>query len=73
MDVFEIDAASNRGIDEIRDLREKVAFAPVNGRYKVYIIDEVHMLTTEAFNARFKNAGRTAAACNFYFGNNRAA
>lgn len=54
MDVFEIDAASNRGIDEIRDLREKVAFAPVNGRYKVYIIDEVHMLTTEAFNALLK-------------------
>lgn len=54
MDVFEIDAASNRGIYEIRDLREKVAFAPVNGRYKVYIIDEVHMLTTEAFNALLK-------------------
>lgn len=54
MDVFEIDAASNRGIDEIRDLREKVAFTPVNGRYKVYIIDEVHMLTTEAFNALLK-------------------
>lgn len=54
MNVFEIDAASNRGIDEIRDLREKVAFAPVNGRYKVYIIDEVHMLTTEAFNALLK-------------------
>lgn len=54
MDVFEIDAASNRGIDEIRDLREKVAFAPVSGRYKVYIIDEVHMLTTEAFNALLK-------------------
>ena len=54
MDVFEIDAASNRGIDEIRDLREKVMFAPVNGRYKVYIIDEVHMLTTEAFNALLK-------------------
>lgn len=54
MDVFEIDAASNRGIDEIRDLRETVKFAPVNGRYKVYIIDEVHMLTTEAFNALLK-------------------
>ena len=54
MDVFEIDAASNRGIDEIRDLRETVKFAPVDGRYKVYIIDEVHMLTTEAFNARLK-------------------
>ena len=54
MDVFEIDAASNRGIDEIRDLREKVAFAPVNGRYKVYIIDEVHMLSASAFNAFLK-------------------
>ncbi|MCR5177061.1 MAG: DNA polymerase III subunit gamma/tau [Anaerovibrio sp.] len=54
MDVFEIDAASNRGIDEIRDLRETVKFAPVNGRYKIYIIDEVHMLTTEAFNALLK-------------------
>lgn len=54
MNVFEIDAASNRGIDEIRDLRETVKFAPVDGRYKVYIIDEVHMLTTEAFNALLK-------------------
>ena len=54
MDVYEIDAASNRGIDEIRDLRETVHFAPADGRYKVYIIDEVHMLTTEAFNALLK-------------------
>ena len=54
MDIFEIDAASNRGIDEIRQLREKVAFAPVNGRYKIYIIDEVHMMTTDAFNALLK-------------------
>lgn len=54
MDVFEIDAASNRGIDEIRDLRETIKFAPVDGRYKIYIIDEVHMLTTEAFNALLK-------------------
>lgn len=54
MDVFEIDAASNRGIDEIRELRETVKFAPVDGRYKVYIIDEVHMLTMEAFNALLK-------------------
>lgn len=54
MDVFEIDAASNRGIDEIRDLRETVKFAPANARYKVYIIDEVHMLTAEAFNALLK-------------------
>ena len=54
MDVFEIDAASNRGIEAIRDLRENVKFAPVSGRYKVYIIDEVHMLTSEAFNALLK-------------------
>ena len=54
MDVFEIDAASNRGIDEIKNLRETVKFAPVDGKYKVYIIDEVHMLTTEAFNALLK-------------------
>ncbi|NPV54218.1 MAG: DNA polymerase III subunit gamma/tau [Firmicutes bacterium] len=54
MDVIEIDAASNRGIDEIRDLREKVKFTAAEERYKVYIIDEVHMLTTEAFNALLK-------------------
>ncbi len=54
LDVLEIDGASNRGIDEIRELREKVKFAPVEGNYKVYIIDEVHMLTTEAFNALLK-------------------
>ena len=47
MDVFEIDAASNRGIDEIKNLRDQLAFAPVNCRYKVFIIDEVHMLSTE--------------------------
>lgn len=54
MDVLEIDLASNRGIDEIRELRETVKFALVDGRYKVYIIDEVHMLTTKAFNALLK-------------------
>ncbi len=54
LDVIEIDAASNRGIDEIRDLRDKVRFSPAQGRYKVYIIDEVHMLTMEAFNALLK-------------------
>jgi DNA polymerase III subunit gamma/tau len=54
MDVLEIDAASNRGIDEIRDIRDRVQFAPVQGRMKVYIVDEVHMLTTEAFNALLK-------------------
>jgi len=54
MDVLEIDAASNRGVDEIRDLRDKVKFAPTEVRHKVYIVDEVHMLTTEAFNALLK-------------------
>lgn len=54
MDVIEIDAASNRKIDDIRDLREKVKFRPIRGIKKVYIIDEVHMLTTEAFNALLK-------------------
>jgi DNA polymerase-3 subunit gamma/tau len=54
MDVVEIDAASNRGIDEIRELREKVRIMPAQGNKKVYIIDEVHMLTTEAFNALLK-------------------
>ncbi|RAP73519.1 DNA polymerase III subunit gamma/tau [Paenibacillus montanisoli] len=54
MDVVEIDAASNRGIDEIRDIRDKVRYAPSEVRFKVYIIDEVHMLTTEAFNALLK-------------------
>ncbi|MCG0314179.1 MAG: DNA polymerase III subunit gamma/tau, partial [Calditerricola sp.] len=54
VDVVEIDAASNRGVDEIRDIREHVKFAPTQVRYKVYIIDEVHMLTTEAFNALLK-------------------
>lgn len=53
-DVIEIDAASNRGIDEIRQLREKIKFAPTRDKYKVFIIDEVHMLTKEAFNALLK-------------------
>jgi len=54
LDIIEIDAASNRGINEIRELKEKIAFSPVQGKYKVYIIDEVHMLTKEAFNAILK-------------------
>ena len=54
LDVIEIDAASNRGIDEIRELKEKINLTPVQSRKKVYIIDEVHMLTTEAFNALLK-------------------
>src|SRR5690606_18719728 len=54
LDVLELDAASNRGIDEIRSLKEQVNLAPAMGGYKVYILDEVHMLTTEAFNALLK-------------------
>ncbi|MFA6082542.1 MAG: DNA polymerase III subunit gamma/tau [Patescibacteria group bacterium] len=53
-DVFEIDAASNRGIDDIRALRDTVAFSPVKGKFKIYIIDEVHMLSKDAFNALLK-------------------
>ncbi|NLB11796.1 DNA polymerase III subunit gamma/tau [Candidatus Dojkabacteria bacterium] len=54
LDLIEVDAASNRGIDQIRELKEKIEFSPSEGKYKVYIIDEVHMLTTEAFNALLK-------------------
>ncbi|MDH7571083.1 MAG: DNA polymerase III subunit gamma/tau, partial [Armatimonadota bacterium] len=54
LDVIEIDAASNRGIDDIRELRDKVKYTPAEARYKVYVIDECHMLTTEAFNALLK-------------------
>jgi DNA polymerase-3 subunit gamma/tau len=54
VDVIEIDGASNRGIEHIRELREAVKYAPVSGKYKVYVIDEVHMLTNEAFNALLK-------------------
>jgi len=67
LDVLEIDGASNRGIDEIRDLREKVQLAPAEGRYKVYIIDEVHMLTTEAFNALLRTLEEPPAHVIFIF------
>ena len=67
MDVIEIDGASNRGIDDIRDLRNKVKFAPAEGKYKVYIIDEVHMLTTEAFNALLKTLEEPPAHVIFIF------
>ena len=53
-DLIELDAASNRGIDDVRQLKESVAYAPIKGKYKVYIIDEAHMLTKEAFNALLK-------------------
>src|SRR3712207_4953799 len=54
LDVIEMDAASNNSVDDIRDLREKVAYAPVSGRHKVYILDEAHMLSTAAWNALLK-------------------
>lgn len=65
LDIIEIDAASNRRIDEIRDLREKVRVAPTSAKYKVYIIDEVHMLTREAFNALLKTLEEPPAHCIF--------
>ena len=66
-DIIEIDGASNRGIDEIRDLREKVRYMPAKGRYKVYIIDEVHMLTNEAFNALLKTLEEPPEHVKFIF------
>ena len=67
MDVIEIDAASNRGIDEVRALRESVKFMPVEGRKKVFIIDEAHMLTTEAWNALLKTIEEPPAHVMFIF------
>lgn len=66
-DVLEIDGASNRGIDEVRALRENVKFAPAQGRYKIYIVDEVHMLTTEAFNALLKTLEEPPEHVKFIF------
>lgn len=67
LDVLEIDGASNRGIDEIRDLRERVGYSPSRNRYKIYIIDEVHMLTQEAFNALLKTLEEPPAHVIFIF------
>jgi len=67
LDVIEIDGASNRGIDEIRVLRENVKFSPTSGKFKVYIIDEVHMLTTEAFNALLKTLEEPPEFVKFIF------
>ena len=67
MDVREVDGASNRGIDEIRELRENVKFSPLSSRYKLYIIDEVHMLTREAFNALLKTLEEPPAHVIFIF------
>ncbi len=67
VDVYEIDGASNRGIDEIRELRENIKYLPAKCRYKIYIIDEVHMLTTEAFNALLKTLEEPPAHVIFVF------
>ncbi len=67
LDVMEIDGASNRGIDEIRALRENVRFAPASGRYKIYIIDEVHQITPDAFNALLKTLEEPPAYVKFIF------
>ena len=67
LDVLEIDGASNRGIDEIRNLRENIRFTPTTGKYRIYIIDEVHMLTKEAFNALLKTLEEPPAHALFIF------
>ncbi len=67
LDVIEIDGASNRGIDEIRNLRENIRFSPASARYKIYIIDEVHMLTKEAFNALLKTLEEPPSHAIFIF------
>lgn len=72
LDILEIDGASNRGIDEIRNLRENVKFAPSKGRLKIYIIDEVHMLTPEAFNALLKTLEEPPAHVKFIFATTQA-
>src|ERR1700759_2282624 len=67
MDVLEIDGASNRGIDEVRELRETVKYSPASSKFKIYIIDEVHMLTKEAFNALLKTLEEPPAHVKFMF------
>ena len=67
MDVFEIDGASNRGIDEIRELRENIKYMPSRSRFKIYIIDEVHMLTAPAFNALLKTLEEPPSHVLFFF------
>ena len=67
LDVIEIDGASNRGIDDIRQINETVGYAPSHGRYKIYIIDEVHMLTKEAFNALLKTLEEPPERAKFFF------
>ena len=67
IDVIEIDGASNNGVDQVRDLRENAKYAPTNGKYKIYIIDEVHMLSTAAFNALLKTLEEPPSHVKFIF------
>lgn len=67
LDVLEIDGASNRGIDDIRTLSESIGYSPAHGKYKIFIIDEVHMLTKEAFNALLKNLEEPPPTAKFFF------
>jgi len=67
LDILEIDGASNRGIDDIREINETVGYAPSSGKYKIYIIDEVHMLTKEAFNALLKTLEEPPSHVKFFF------
>ena len=67
LDVIEIDGASNNGVDQIKDLRETVQYTPAQGRYKIYIIDEVHMLSSQAFNALLKTLEEPPAHVKFIF------
>ena len=65
-DVIEIDAASNNGVEQVRDLIDKVNYLPIEGKYKVYIIDEVHMMTTSAFNALLKTTSRVTTTATIH-------
>ena len=67
IDIIEIDAASNNGVDEIREIRNKITLVPTNSKYKIYIVDEVHMLTTQAFNALLKSLEEPPAHIIFIF------
>src|SRR6476620_8296398 len=67
LDVIEIDGASNNGVDQVRDLRETVRYAPAQGKFKIYIIDEVHMLSAAAFNALLKTLEEPPAHVKFVF------
>ena len=71
LDVVEMDAASHTGIDDIREMIDSARYKPVSARYKVYIIDEVHMLSKQAFNAPAEDAGRAAAACEVHLRHHR--